>query len=132
MLISWNDDEHSLGFEVIDAGHRLVVDCINRLNACDHRAASRETATVLRQLTAQLARQFHHEEAVMMLSRSPHLAEQRTAHHRMMATLAHLADRHRSGESVRALLLLNLVAFLGSHLRGADVEEFATPTRRVA
>ncbi|MEW5727773.1 MAG: hemerythrin domain-containing protein [Pseudomonadota bacterium] len=129
MLVHWRDDAHALGYDVIDTGHRLMVDAINRLNAFDRANGERDVVgECLADLERQMARQFHHEEAVMMLSRSPRLAEQQRAHDRFMEVLATLHRRHDHGEDVVALLLVNLVAFLSSHLRGDDMEEFG-PTR---
>ncbi|HSV29951.1 MAG TPA: hemerythrin domain-containing protein [Candidatus Omnitrophota bacterium] len=132
MLVAWND-EHALGYDVIDAGHRLVIDAINRLNQCTgHHADRPVVGEVLQMLDGQLARQFHHEEALMMVSRSRRLEAQRHEHRRMMDTLAHLRASFEAGQQVSSLLLLNLVAFLKSHLRGSDVEEFRDAPVRYA
>lgn len=129
MWVHWRDDAHALGYEVIDAGHRLMVDAINRLDTFDRANGERDlVGECLAGLERQMARQFHHEEAVMMLSRSPRLADHQRAHDRFMEALATLRRRHAHGEDVVALVLVNLVAFLSSHLRGDDVEEFG-PTR---
>ncbi len=129
MLVYWEDNIHALGYDVIDAGHRLMIDVINRLNTYDRKRGERDVVgESLAGLERQMARQFHHEEAVMVLSRSQRLAEHRRAHGRFLDTLAALRHRHEAGEDVVALVLVNLVAFLTSHLRGDDVDEF-TATR---
>ena len=129
MSVVWKE-EYALGYELIDAGHRLVVEAINRL---DDACTGDRVREILDMLDAQLGPQFQHEEALMMVSRSDRLEEQRLQHRRLLDTLGRLRERCEAGERIEHLLKLNLAAFVHSHLRGTDVEEFgAEPVRWVA
>jgi hemerythrin-like metal-binding protein len=127
MLVSWNDHD-TLGNDIVDRGHHLVIEAINCLNAAispsDCHAA---TSRWLPVLTTELTRQFGHEAAVMTMSRHCARAEHEAEHARFMDVLATLAEDFAKGEDVSAVLLLNLVCFLGSHLRGTDHDTFAPP-----
>lgn len=131
MLVAWND-ELSLGYDVIDSGHKLVIEAINRLNACGAAEARHVVATSLRMLQDHLPKQFHHEETLMMIAGSPHLPAQRAEHSCFLAALKALNTSFDNGENVLNLLLLNLVAFLKGHLRGSDLEEFLPQMLRAA
>ena len=90
MLVTWNDD-YSLGYRVVDDGHALVIDAINRLN----RAASRahrdgEVAGLLPLLQPELARQFAEEESFLRLLGSTNLAEHKDEHDRFLSVLDHV------------------------------------------
>lgn len=125
MLVAWCH-EHSLGYRIVDDGHRLVVDCVNRLDRARSRAENDgEVAGLLPVLHAHLTEQFEHEETLMRLTGSAHLAEHAAEHARMLEVLATIRDAFTRGTSVSGLLMLNLVCFLVSHLRGTDFAQFA-------
>lgn len=125
MLVAWTQ-EHALGYRIVDDGHRLVVDCINRLDRARSRAENDgEVAGLLPMLEAHLAEQFQHEEALMRLTNSPRLAEHAAEHARVLDVLTTIRDAFARGTGVAGVLMLNLVCFLVSHLRGTDFEEFA-------
>lgn len=125
MLVAWTE-EQTLGYRIVDEGHRLVVDCINRLDRAHSRAENDgEVAGLLPVLEAHLVEQFQHEEALMRLTNAPGLTEHATEHARILEVLATIRDAFARGSSVAGVLMLNLVCFLVSHLRGTDFEDFA-------
>jgi hemerythrin-like metal-binding protein len=127
MLISW-DECHTLGNDIIDRGHHLMIEAVNCLNAATSLEQSRrQIDRWLPLVTAQLARQFEHEAAVMAVTRMPGREEHEAEHAAFLDVLTMLAEDHARGEDVSAVLLLNLVCFLGAHLRGMDHDAFAPP-----
>lgn len=118
--------EQLVGCRIVDDGHRLVVDCVNRLNRTRSRAESDgEVAGLLPVLEARLAEQFRDEEALLRLMGAPDLARHLAEHRRLLDTLAVIRDAFNRGSEVSGILMLNLVCFLVSHLRGSDAEAFA-------
>lgn len=133
MLVEWND-EFALGDEVIDAGHRLVIEAINRLNAATTPAESAAVvARMLPALSNHLARQFEHESR-LMAHRGHAAAEHEAEHRRLLHVLAVIEQGRDAGAEMSAALLLNLVCFLATHLRGTDGDTFAPalPQRKAA
>lgn len=125
MLVTWNE-EQILGCSLVDEGHKLVVDCINRLDRTRSRAESDgEVAGLLPVLEARLIQQFKDEEALLRLLGAPGLQAHMEEHARMLATLAVIRDAFARGSEVSGVLMLNLVCFLVSHLRGTDFADFA-------
>lgn len=132
MLVTWNDD-YSLGYTVVDEGHALVIDAINRLNIATGRAhRDGEVAGLLPVLHRRLSQQFADEEALLRLLNSANLAEHMDEHARFLSVLAHIRQLFNDGQDVASALLLNLVCHLASHLRGTDWEEFGAPRHRQA
>lgn len=125
MLVSWNQDL-ALGYLIVDDGHRLVIDCINRLNKAVTRAENdAEVAGMLPVLRTHLTEQFQHEEALMRLTHSARVAEHAAEHARLLEVLDAIRTAYANGTEVGGVLMLNLVCFLVSHLRGTDHDEFA-------
>lgn len=127
MLVAWNND-HALGYDIVDDGHRLVIDTINRLNATTNAAQWQGVLDqMVEVLNNHLTRQFEHEDALLMLSRSPGHAAHAAEHRALLAVLKNAHAGHVSG-----MLLLNLISFLGQHLRGTDRAAFAQPIHLAA
>ena len=127
MLVSW-DENHTLGNDIIDRGHHLVIEAVNCLNAAVTSAdAHTVTGRWLPVLSTELTRQFEHEAALMTLSRHAARAEHEAEHAKFLEVLATLSADFARGEDVSNVLLMNLVCFLGSHLRGTDHDTFAPP-----
>lgn len=125
MLAIWKD-EYGLGYNIIDSGHRLVIEAINRLNQAGTPDQGRMVvAQMLPALEGHLIRQFEHEGAMMRLARSPAQIEHEAEHLRLLTVLAVLSECHQRGGEAADLLLLNLVCFLAAHLRGTDADTFA-------
>lgn len=124
MLVTWNDD-YTLGYRVVDEGHALVIDAINRLNRAGGRAhRDGEVAGLLPLLERHMAGQFAEEESLLRLLRSPGLNAHKDEHARFLSVLAHIHALFKAGEDVASILQLNLVCHLVSHLRGTDWDEF--------
>lgn len=126
MLISWNDD-FALGYDIIDAGHHLVIEAVNRINEAEEnecgRAVAREMLAVVED---HFKRQFAHEEALMLLSRSVSMIAHKAEHQDALAMLAALRPQVDDPAHGVTMVLMNLVAFLNNHLRGSDVDEFGS------
>lgn len=123
MLVSW-DDNHATGSDIVDAGHRLIIETINRLNAaitpCQCQAVVDQMLPVL---VKHLTRQFEHEDTLLAQSRSPECDEHIAEHRNFLAALTALNDA--VGDDVPVMLLLSLITFLAQHLRGTDRVAFA-------
>ncbi len=127
MLVSW-DESHTLGNDIIDRGHHLMIEAVNCLNAATSPEQSRgQIDRWLPIVTAQLNRQFEHEAALMAMSRLAGREEHEAEHATFLEMLATLAADHAQGADVSAVLLINLVCFLATHLRGTDHDTFAPP-----
>lgn len=125
MLVTWNDD-YTLGYRVVDEGHALVIDAINRLNATTSRAnRDGEVAGLLPVLEKRLTQQFADEESLLRLLGATDLAEHMEEHAHVLSVLAHIRKLFNQGEDVANVLMLNLVCLLVSHLRGTDWDAFA-------
>lgn len=125
MLISWNE-HFTLGIDAIDNGHGLTIEAINQLNEVDTPEDNRRVAAfMLPLLRQQFAMQFEIESRLL----TSHPADQRTQHeaehNRMTEVLDYLAQSLAGGSDISAMLLLNLVCFLVSHLRGSDADTYA-------
>lgn len=125
MLVSWND-HFALGIKEIDAGHGLVIETINLLNEANTPADNSRVATamlpLLRQhMTAQFAAETVRLAAVDAETRAEHEAE----HRRLLDVLDVIAQSQAEGKDMSGPLLLNLVCFLVSHLRGTDCDTYA-------
>ncbi|MBR9971667.1 bacteriohemerythrin [Magnetospirillum sulfuroxidans] len=132
MLVTW-DDDYGLGYKVVDEGHALVIDAINRLNVATSRAhRDGEVAGLLPVLHHRLSQQFAEEEALLRLLNSANLAEHMDEHARFLSVLAHIRQLFNDGQDVASVLLLNLVCHLVSHLRGTDWDEFGDIRHRQA
>lgn len=130
MLVTWNDD-YSLGYRVVDDGHALVIDAINRLNQATSRAhRDGEVAGLLPLLQRELARQFAEEESFLRLLGTRNLAEHKDEHDRFLSVLDHIRALFEQGEDVAGALMLNLVCHLVSHLRGTDWDEYGCGGRQ--
>lgn len=131
MLVTWNDD-YTLGYKVVDDGHALIIDAINRLNRTNARDGHHAVAGLLPVLEHDLAQQFAEEESFLRLLATPNLAEHKAEHDRFLSVLAHIRTLFNRGEDVSGVLMLNLVCHLVSHLRGTDWDEYSNIRQRSA
>lgn len=125
MLVSWNN-HFTVGIDVIDAGHGLVIEAINLLNDATTPADSRKvTERMLPLLVQQLGEQFR-EETQLLAGAAADVRDQHEAEHRRMLEVLEVMQRtHRDGGDASGPLLLNLVCFLVSHLRATDGDSYA-------
>lgn len=124
MLVVWNSDD-TLGYDIVDNGHRLVIETVNRLNAATAPAQCRGVVDqMLAVLGDHLTRQFQQEDARLTQSRWSGRDSHTTEHREMLTVLNQLSQAHAQGDEVADILLLNLVSFLGHHLRGTDRADF--------
>lgn len=132
MLVTWNDD-YTLGYRVVDDGHALVIDAINRLNRATSRAhRDGEVAGLLPLLENRLTQQFAEEESFLRLLGSHNQDEHIFEHQHLLSVLSHLRLLFGQGEDVAGALMLNLVCYLVSHLRGTDWDEYGGASARRA
>ncbi|MGE4279779.1 MAG: bacteriohemerythrin [Magnetospirillum sp.] len=132
MLVTWNDD-YNLGYRVVDDGHVLVIDAINRLNRATSRAhRDGEVAGLLPLLERQLTQQFAEEEAFLRLLGTLNFSEHKAEHDHFLSVLSHLRLLFNRGEDVASALMLNLVCHLVSHLRGTDWDEYGGGAKYLA
>lgn len=132
MLVTCNDD-YTLGYRVVDDGHALLVDAINRLNRATSRAhRDGEVAGLLPLLERHFIQQFADEESFLRLLHSDNQAEHKAEHDHLLSVLAHLRLLFAKGEDVAGALMLNLVCYLVSHLRGTDQDDFGGARKRWA
>lgn len=125
MLVSWND-HFTVGIDVIDAGHGLVIEAINLLNDATTPADSgKVTERMLPLLVEHLREQFRAEAQLLAGMAAELRAQHETEHRRMLEVLNTLLRSHRQGSEVAGPLLLNLVCFLVSHLRATDSDSYA-------
>lgn len=120
MLIKW-DESDEVGVEVVEAGHRLIIELINRVNAAEGGDAARAAVSAaLAVLGRELPRQFLYEENALVTRGAESLQAHRSEHRAFVDGLAQLREQFMAGRDVRALLLVTLVAFLNTHQRGSD------------
>jgi hemerythrin-like metal-binding protein len=124
MLISWND-HFTVGIDAVDSGHALVIDTINRL----HKAATAEhsaqvVAEMLPRLRRHFSEQFAIEDMVLRDADDALRGHHEREHQRLTAALDVVDDHRASGGNAAGILLLNLVCFLVSHLRGTDGDSY--------
>ena len=128
------DRDYALGYKVVDHGHALVIEAINRLNRARTRTdRAGEVASLLPLLSRHLTQQFADDEALLRLLGCPDLGAHAREHAHLLAVLGHLRAEFAAGEEVSSLLMLNLGCYLVAHLRGTDQDDFARrPHRRAA
>lgn len=125
MLISWND-HFALGIDAIDNGHGLAIEAINQLNEVSAPDDCRRVAAfMLPLLRHQFALQFAVESKLLASHPTDLRARHETEHRRLLEVLDSLADAQTSGTDISAMLLLNLVCFVISHLRASDGDAYA-------
>lgn len=125
MLVSWND-HFSLGIEIVDSGHGLVIETINLLNDATTPADSATvTARMLPLLRLHLRQQFAAEQTLLAGLEAETRRQHEDEHRNILDTLDFLQQGHDGGADVSGPLLLNLVCFLVSHLRATDGDCYA-------
>ena len=125
MLISWNE-HFTLGIDAIDNGHGLTIEAINQLNEVDTPEDNRRVAAfMLPLLRQQFAMQFEIESRLLASHPTDLRIQHEGEHRRMTEVLDYLAQSLAGGSDISAMLLLNLVCFLVSHLRGSDTDTYA-------
>lgn len=130
MLISWNDT-FALGIDAIDNGHGLAIEAINQLNEVSATADCRRvSAFMLPLLRHQFALQFEVEARLLAALPADRRAQHEGEHRRLLDVLDILGQAQAGGEDISAMLLLNLVCFVVSHLRGSDSDAYGV--RRAA
>ncbi len=127
MLVTW-DDAQALGHDDVDHSHHLVIEAINLINEPPPSSSGQEESRRLLPLLEQsLSSHFQAEEKALAASRGQAImATHRLEHDNFLNTLSALRREQDQGQDIAGLLLLNLVCFLMSHLRGTDLSN-ATP-----
>lgn len=110
--MKWTD-EMSVGDEVIDEEHRVLVDLLNRLRAAAEDYGDAATVGgVLARLYQYSRAHFEHEERILEASGYPDLEEHRQEHEKLKVKLAKILDSDSPSPS--GSLLDDLVAFVES------------------
>lgn len=134
MLVAWRE-RGVLGIEIIDTGHHLIIDAINRLHqGCEAGDGEAAVAEILPGLLDYLPRQFETEGRLMTKVSFNRQASHEAEHRRLLNGLYMIWDSHERGTESAGMLMLNLVCFLVAHVRGSDPDTFRKiePAERAA
>lgn len=121
-LITWQDS-YSVGVELIDNDHKLLVSLINQLNDAMEGGQGRDVVgSVLNVLVEYTVGHFGREELLMQKGGYPDLEAHRKEHGKLTEQVRVIAERYRAGDtgSVDADLLNFLRTWLTGHILGVD------------
>jgi hemerythrin-like metal-binding protein len=115
----WSEDL-SVGIDVIDADHKILIGLLNKVS--DPGLSHGEVGGVLTELLNYTVNHFKREEAVMVASNYPNIAEHTNIHHVLAAKATLLAEEWSENENpeVIAALLDFLRAWLVKHIMVED------------
>ncbi len=101
-FVDWHDD-WALGVPALDAQHRELADCLNRL--AEASAGEGSDPATLKSLATELCtrarRHFRYEEDLMRASGYPGLVEHAREHAMLLAELKSSFDRHLDAQTSR-------------------------------
>lgn len=121
-LITWQDS-YSVGVELIDADHQLLVSLINQLDDAMKAGAGTDTVgSVLNVLIEYTEGHFGREELLMEKGAYPDLAPHRKEHVKLTDQVRGIVTRYNSGdiESLDAEVMEFLRTWLTGHILGVD------------
>lgn len=127
-LIQWQES-YSVGIELLDDDHRLLISLINQLEEASQ--AEQDTAealptsvtnSVLTVLVEYTKGHFAREEAMMEKAAYPDLEGHRAEHQALAAEVETIAERYQQGDvvSLQADVLVFLKNWLMGHILGVD------------
>ena len=97
-LIAWDSGRFRLGYDAMDATHSEFATLVNRLDGAD----SQQFAGLFDELLEHTGDHFMREEAMMLASGFPALAEHRDEHRRVLGELRQMANRVSAGRVAMA------------------------------
>lgn len=123
VLITWQDS-YSVGVELIDNDHKLLVSLINQLNDASEGGQGRDVVgSVLNVLVEYTNSHFSREEMLMAKGGYPDLVAHQS-HHRALSKQVHeMVERYRGdhGAAVDREVLTFLRDWLTNHILGVDM-----------
>lgn len=121
-LITWQDS-YSVGVELIDSDHQLLVSLINQLDDAMKEGGGRDTVgSVLNVLLEYTETHFGREELLMEKAGYPELTPHRREHVKLTTQVRQIVDRFNGGDSssLDAEVLDFLKTWLTGHILGVD------------
>lgn len=121
-LITWQDS-YSVGVELIDADHQLLVSLINQLDDAMSAGAGADTVgSVLNVLIEYTETHFGREELLMEKGGYPELAPHKREHTKLTGQVRQIVDRYNAGDtgSVDNEVMDFLKTWLTGHILGVD------------
>jgi hemerythrin-like metal-binding protein len=121
-LISWQAS-YSVGSELMDTDHQLLVSLINQLDdAISGGHGSDVVGSVLRVLVEYTHSHFAREELLMEKGHYPNLTAHIAEHRKLTSQVSAIVERntHQDGLNVDRDLLNFLTAWLTNHIAGSD------------
>jgi len=117
-MLAWDDSEHALGVDDMDATHREFAALVNRLAA----SADADFPALFEQLVEHCGRHFTHEGSLMRISRFPALNEHEGEHHRIFGDLVQMRRAVQRGRLMlpRAFVKQGLQDWFLLHLNTMD------------
>lgn len=123
-LITWKDS-YSVGVDLIDNDHKLLVSLINQLGDATEGGQGRDVVgSVLNVLIEYTEGHFGREELLMEKGGYPDLAAHREHHRALTTTVREMVAQYRDG-TAQALdrdILDFLQSWLTGHILGVDME----------
>jgi len=123
-LITWKDS-YSVGVELIDNDHKLLVSLINQLADATEGGQGRDVVgSVLNVLIEYTVGHFSREEMLMEKGGYPDLVAHRKHHHALTEKVVAMAAQYRDGQadSLDRDILDFLKTWLTGHILGVDME----------
>lgn len=119
--IVWTTDIE-VGVEVIDSGHRLLIDLYNSIRDASQLKDRAWTGVLLERLGNATAAHFQDEEALMSGIDYPLMAEHKQEHNKLLEEYAHQVDEWRDHHNSAELLCRFLYGWLLGHIVALDIE----------
>lgn len=123
-LITWQDS-YSVGVELIDSDHKLLVSLINQLNDAAEGGQGRDVVgSVLNVLIEYTEGHFSREEMLMEKGGYPDLEPHREQHRALTAKVRDMVTQYREGhaETLDRDILDFLTSWLTGHILSVDME----------
>lgn len=121
-LINWQDS-YSVGVDLIDTDHKLLVSLINQLDDAMTEGGGRDTVgSVLNVLLEYTETHFGREELLMEKGAYPELAPHKREHAKLTAQVRGIVERWHGGDdaSLDGEVLEFLKNWLTGHILGVD------------
>lgn len=123
-LFEWRES-FSVGSDLIDTDHKILISLINQLDDAMETGQARDVvASVLNVLIEYTESHFSREERLMELGGYPDIVRHKEEHVRLTQQVREIRDRLRRGERgvVGEELLTFLKTWLTSHILGVDMK----------
>jgi hemerythrin len=120
-LMTWSD-KYSVGVEIIDNQHSVLVDTLNKLHDAMMTGKTREiTGPLLLMLVEYTNEHFAAEEKMLAATRYPGLAQHITLHRELIRQVSEFVGRYERGEIALSVDLMNFLRdWLGTHILKED------------